>query len=100
MREARVAADAIGLLTLYVERRCVAALGNNLSTNILRRYAASTLWVYCKTRVTAATRASPEAKISLPLTRLLHAKCRVATPDGEVAKLEVFMLISLYFKHL
>ena len=39
--EARVAADAIGSLADVIERRCVAALGNNLSTNILRRYAAS-----------------------------------------------------------
>ena len=35
MCEARVAADAIGLLTLYVERRCVAALGNNLTAKHL-----------------------------------------------------------------
>ena len=45
---------------MYVERRCVAALGNNLLTNILRRYAASILIVDYSPRVTAATRASPE----------------------------------------
>ena len=38
--EARVAADAIGLLEYIDYRRCVAAPGKILSTSILRRYAA------------------------------------------------------------
>ena len=60
--EARVAADAIGSLADVIERRCVAALGNNLSTNILRRYAAPWYKTLTNPRVTAATHASPELK--------------------------------------
>ena len=56
---------------MYVERRCVAALGNNLSTNILRRYAASILIIFRTPWVTAATHASPKAKIPIALRAYL-----------------------------
>ena len=52
---------------MYIGQRCVAALGNNLSINILRRYAASILIVDYNPRVTAATRASPEATLQKAL---------------------------------
>ena len=71
MCEARVATDAIGSLPMYIDRRCVAALGNKLSTNILRRYAASILIIFRTPWVTAATRASPKAKIPIALRAYL-----------------------------
>ena len=61
--EARVAADAIGSLAdVYrlVLRSCA-------STNILRRYAALWYKTLTKPRVTAATRASPEANLQKAL---------------------------------
>ena len=74
MCEARVAAAAIGQHdNPTTPQRCVAAPGNNLSTNILRRYAAA-IWIgNYNPRVTAATRASPEAIVRTPLTRCLNA---------------------------
>ena len=67
MREARVAADAIGSLAVYKTTALRSCAWNTLLTRILRRYAAPILFVYCYPRVTAATRASPEAKIQIAL---------------------------------
>ena len=56
---------------MYVDWGCVAALGNALSTNILRRYVATWYKTLTKPRVTAAMRALPVAYIQKALRAYL-----------------------------